>query len=224
LSKKKAKVVDSDSESDSSSSDDEAPALAPAPVVDSTPTPPVTPVPPFAAKATEEALVAEEELDAPIVLEKLDTPPEPPKPTVSNHVVEATPVKAPVTITKMESPPAEAPMPSENPPKLLIDTEPSVHFTPYDTVFDENTPGVSEIRYTEKVSVEDKPTSNWGIFDDEDEDDVPRLSIGGSSEGLDLNDIEDLDGPPRPTGVTAVTPEEDIDAPLTSTGDFEELA
>ncbi len=72
--------------------------------------------------------------------------------------------------------------------------------------------------------MEDKPPSNWGLFDDEEDEEVPRLSIGGTTSGIDLGDVEDLDAPPRPSGVTAVTPEEDIDAPLTSTGDFEELA
>jgi hypothetical protein len=219
VSKKKKPVVESDSESDSDSVDE-------APVAPAVP----APVAPFAAIAVEEPLVAEEELEAPVVIEKLETPPEAPKPTISDHAVEIAPVKAPVTIEKMDTSP-DAPLfpvePAEsaNPPKLLIETEPAVHFTPYDTVFDENKPGVSEIRYTEKVSVEDKPPSNWGLFDDEEEDDdVPRLNIGGASSGIDLNDVEDLDAPLRPTGVTAVTPEEDIDAPLTTTGDFEELA
>jgi hypothetical protein len=219
VSKKKKPVVESDSDSDSDS-EDEAPVAPAVPA----------PVAPFAAVAVEEPLVAEEELEAPVVIEKLETPPEAPKPTVSNHAVETAPVKAPVMIEKMETSP-DAPLapvePAEsaNPPKLLIETEPAVHFTPYDTVFDENTPGVSEIRYTEKVSVEDKPPSNWGLFDDDEEDeDVPRLNIGGASSGIDLNDVEDLDAPLRTTGVTGVTPEEDIDAPLTTTGDFEELA
>lgn len=235
-SKKKAKAPESDSESSSDSSDTETDALPTEPVAL-----PAGPAKPFSATDVEEPLVAEEELEAPapVVIEKLPTPPEAPKPTVSNHVVETAVVKAPLTIEKVQTPapvpepapePAPAPVPEPapepvlNPPKLLIETEPAVHFTPYDTVFDENKPGVSEIRYTEKVSVEDKPPSNWGLFDDEEEDDVPKLSIGGATEGLDLADIEDLDAPPRPSGVTAVTPEEDIDAPLGTTGDFEELA
>jgi len=80
---------------------------------------------------------------------------------------------------------------------VLIDTEPSVHFTPYDTVFDETTPNISEIRYTPKVSVEDK-------------DEAPKLTIGTTSSSLDVNDI--------------VNVENDVDTPLTSTDDFEVLA
>ena len=79
---------------------------------------------------------------------------------------------------------------------VVIDTVPSVHFTPYDTVFDETTSAISEIRYTPK---EDK---SW--------DDAPKLSFGTTSSALELNEMVDL--------------ESDVDTPLTSTSDFEILA
>lgn len=200
-SKKKDTVV-SQPESDSSSSDDEA-------------LPPQSDKP-FSASASTTAIEAEELVaPAPIVIQKLETPPSPPQMTISNHEITAAEVKSSdVKIEKMDVTP--------DPPKLLIETEPSVHFTPYDTVFDENTPGVSEIRYTEKVSVEDKPPSNWGIFEgneDEDEEEVPRLQIGGASASLALDEVEDVDAQP----LTSNNIVEDVDAPLGLTEDFESI-
>jgi hypothetical protein len=205
---------------DDSDSEEEAPIPTAAPA-------------PFGAKAVEEPIDIEavelesqtppatpkpqsSEKPAPVVIQKLDTAPTPPEPTVSNHEVMEIETKEHVKIEKLEA--------SADPPKLMIDTEPAVHFTPYDTVFDENKPGVSEIRYAEKVSVEDKPPSNWGMMDDDDEDDeeVPKLSISSTSSSLGIDDVEDLDAPAVPF-VSAVTPEEDIDEPLGATLDFESL-
>lgn len=219
--KKKEKVVES--ESDSSDSDDEA-LIPAAPLADaSAAEAPIAE--PFSAKPLDGPIDSEvldaEELAAPVVLEKLDTPPAPPLPTESKHEVKEVETKAPMTIEKLDTEPVSA-----DPPKLMIDTEPTVHFTPYDTVFDETKPGISEIRYTEKVSVEDKPHSNWGVFDDDDneDEDAPRLSISNESAAIGLDDIEDLD---TPVGLAAVVsdilPEEDVDAPLGSTMDFESL-
>lgn len=102
------------------------------------------------------------------------------------------------------------------PTHFTIETEPTVHFTPYDTVFQDKT-GQSTIEYAPKISVEDKPPSTWGL-----EDEGPSLSITdapGTSIGLD--DIEDLDAPPK----SIITEEpKDIDAPLSTTSDFEELS
>ena len=97
---------------------------------------------------------------------------------------------------------------------MRIDTEPSVHFTPYDTVFDETNDSVSEIRYTPKVSVEDKPPSTWGL--EEEEEDLPKLQIGTEGTALSLEDMEDLESTPAP-------PEEE-DAPFAVGGEFEELS
>lgn len=228
--KKPVAAADSDSSSDSDSDSAEAAAAAPAPA------PAPAPVAaPFAAKEEDGTLDGEllEDLEAaaapapvaattavaepapespaPLVIEKLDTPPEPPKATESNHEVKEADLKSSsVQVQKMEAAPA--------PPSLMIDTEPAVHFTPYDTVFDENKPGVSEIRYTEKISVEDKPPSNWGVFDDDDEEDIPKLQISDNGTAIGLDDLDDLDGGSKQSGIDL-----DIDAPLGSTGDFEEL-
>ena len=148
-------------------------------------------------------------------IQKLDTPmkdPEPP--TVPSQVPELPEVVAPIVNVDLSG------SVNPNPPKLMIETEPSVHFTPYDTVFSENSTGEkeSEIRYTPKVSVEDKPPSNWGLEDaDDDDEDAPRLKLSDAVESIGLDDIEDLE-PPAAAATAA-----DIDAPLGTTGDFETL-
>jgi hypothetical protein len=148
-----------------------------------------------------------------VVIEKLDTPPNPISLTESPHSISDVAVKAPlIHVNKSEE--------NINPPKLMIETEPAVHFTPYDTVFDENTSNISEIRYTPKISVEDKPPSSWGL-----EDDVPKLVIGGAtSSTLQSDDIIDLDAPAVSFAPEIPSSSVDIDAPLSSTTDFEELS
>lgn len=154
-------------------------------------------------------------------VQKLDTPmkdPEPP--SVSAHEAEmpSSSTSNIVTLTK------ESDLPNPNPPKLMIETEPSVHFTPYDTVFGENSAGEkeSEIRYSPKISVEDKPPSNWGLEEAEDED-APRLTLSDSVESIGLDDIEDLEPPVTAPVPIPVPVPVDIDAPLGTTGDFETL-
>lgn len=188
------------------------------PVPEPAPEPAPEPVPAPEPAPAPEPVPAPEPATAPVVIEKLETPPPPPLQTISNHEVKEVEMKEGLKLEKLET----SPEVNADAPKLLIDTEPSVHFTPYDTVFDENTPGISEIRYSEKVSVEDKPPSNWGMFDDDDDDEAPRLSISGSGSAIMADDVEDLDGPTVPV-VSAVTPEEDFDAPLGATADFESL-
>jgi len=104
----------------------------------------------------------------------------------------------------------------EGPQHLTIETEPAVHFTPYDTVFEDKT-GESTIEYAPKISVEDKPPSTWGL-----EEEGPSLVISDTSSAIGIEDIEDLDAPPV-VGVTEAVAE-DIDAPLSTTSDFEELS
>jgi len=128
---------------------------------------------------------------------------------------------------ELPTPAVAVPAANPNPPQLVIDTEPSVHFTPYDTVFDENQHEISEIRYAPKVSVEDKPPSNWGMSFDDDDEDVPKLSISNSASALGLDEIVDLDAPVGgavPAHVASAIQPDDIDEPLTSSGDFEEIA
>jgi hypothetical protein len=175
------------------------------------------------------------EKHTPIMIQKLDTPPDAPILHESQHSVHADVKPANLVLQKdpefqtfgsgsvITPPAAPAVAPVAAPataPQLVIETEPSVHFTPYDTVFDENKHEISEIRYAPKVSMEDKPPSNWGMFDDEEED-VPKLSISNTASSLGVDDIEDLDAPARPP---APIQPDDIDEPLTmSGGDFEEL-
>jgi hypothetical protein len=99
---------------------------------------------------------------------------------------------------------------------MTIDTEPSVHFTPYDTVYDETQESISEIRYTPKISVEDKPESHWG----EDEP-LQRIEITENATGLSMEDMEDLEAPSAPA--PSVDPVEE-DIALTASGEFEELS
>ncbi len=67
--------------------------------------------------------------------------------------------------------------------EFVIDTEPSVRFSAYDVVFDENKPDISEMRYVPKL----------GLYDDED---VPaRLQIGGEAS---FDDFETIGGTTKP--------------------------
>ena len=183
------------------------PVQAPASVAD---------VPAPAAPAVAAPAVA-----VPLTITKLDTPPSAPVTSNSSHEVKEVAVNKPaVQIEKVEANP--------DPPKLMIETEPSVHFTPYDTVFDETKPGISEIRYSEKVSVEDKPPSNWGMFDDDEEEDVPKLEFLDDAEvPLDGGDIEDLEKPAAATAAAQLAQKKDDDddheVPLAETGEFETL-
>jgi hypothetical protein len=165
------------------------------------------------------------EKDTPVTIQKIEDLPELHAPHVSNHTVDAEMKTSNVVLQKDPELPTSV---NPNPPQLVIDTEPSVHFTPYDTVFDENHSEISEIRYAPKVSVEDKPPSNWGMSFDDDDDDAPKLSISNNSESLGADEIVDLDAPLASTSVAAPVAAEiqpdDIDEPLTSSGDFEEIA
>jgi hypothetical protein len=84
--------------------------------------------------------------------------------------------------------------------EVVIDTEPAVRFSPYDVVFDENKPDVSEMRYVPKMSIEDY-------------DYPPRIQIG-SEASLD-DDIETIGG-------RVPEPIEDEEMAL-SDGDFESI-
>jgi len=123
--------------------------------------------------------------NTPVLIEKLETSPLLTVPSPSEEkTLEITP-KSTVGIEKSNE-------------TVVIDTEPSVHFTPYDTVFDETSSNISEIRYTPKM---DKVTP-W--------DDAPKLTIGTTSSSLEMNDVVNL--------------EADVDTPLNATSDFEILA
>jgi hypothetical protein len=155
----------------------------------------------------------------------MDTPPGAPTPVGSDHTVTLPSVNTGVQVAKepesllagslLTSSTSEA-------PTMQIETEPTVHFTPYDTVFDENTATVSEIRYTPKLSVEEKPPSTWGL--EPDEDLGPTLMISSTESDIGSDDIQDLDAPAVEAPVVKLPAvEEDIDAPLSTTNDFVEL-
>ena len=124
-----------------------------------------------------------------------------------DHSAVLPPEKDSITAEKME--------PSSH---MTIDTEPSVHFTPYDTVYDETNESISEIRYTPKISVEDKPESHWG----EDEP-LQRIEITENATGLSIDDMEDLEAPSAPPPAPSSDPVEE-DIALTASGEFEELS
>ena len=145
----------------------------------------------------------------PAIVQKLETNPEPPTIVPSSHQISDVPVTAPVIkISKEGAPVVGGALTTTPAPNVMIDTEPSVHFTPYDTVFDETTQGISHIRYSPKDGESDEYDTH------------PRLSFGNSGAAIVADDVEDLE-PPAPR---APTPIEDIDAPLGSTSDFEVLA
>jgi hypothetical protein len=98
---------------------------------------------------------------------------------------------------KIAAPVPEAPKDVSSAPAVVnIDTEPSVTFAEYDTVFDEKR-GRPEMRYAPKEE------------DDDDEFDVPAdaaLEISGEATPLDLDDAEDLDAPAAAVTPVAMTP------------------
>jgi len=144
---------------------------------------PVIPVVP--AVPASEPETAPEHKKPVLVLEKLESEPIINTPPPSNHTVSGVVAETSNNIIE----------------KIDIQTERSVHFNPYDTVFrtDSENP---EIRYVDKENTEEQ--FGW--------DEVPRLTIDKNASSLDLNEITELEPPP------------DIDAPLNGTGDFEVLA
>jgi hypothetical protein len=141
------------------------------------------------------------------VVQKLETNPEPPTIVPSAHQVADVPVAVPVIKISKDGDDGKDVMVGGGAvtatPNVMIDTEPSVHFTPYDTVFDETSQGISHIRYSPKDG------------NDDGYNHPPRLTFGSSANAIERNDAEDLE---------PVAAEVDIDAPLGSTEDFEVLA
>jgi hypothetical protein len=141
----------------------------------------------------------------PAHIQKLDTNPAPPTITPSSHLVTNVPVAAPVIKISKDGADTEA-----TPQNVLIDTEPTVHFASYDSVFDETTQDISHIRYSPKDG-------------GSDEYNPPRLAFGTASNNIESNDVEDLE-PVAASAAVSSAADDDIDAPLGSTNDFEELA
>jgi len=138
-------------------------------------------------------------------IEKIETLPIPATSSPNDHSVQVSPTASSLTIEKAEANPT--------PPQLLIETEPAVHFTPYDTVYDESVSGISEIRYAPKISSEDKPPSTWGL-----EDAGPTLTISSESTGLVDSDIVELEGTAPPATVAPIDISVSIPPELPTTG------
>jgi len=137
-------------------------------------------------------------------------------PSTISTVVETT---VPPSLVIKEDHAAVLPPVKDSVTAMKIETEPSVHFTPYDTVFDETQDSISEIRYTPKISVEDKPPSSWGL----EEDDPQRIQIGAEESMSAMAGIEDLEAPAAaaPPAAPPAPPAPSDEIPLS---EFEELS
>lgn len=178
---------------------------------------PVAPVPEPVVVPEPVALVPEPVVVTEPVVAPVTTPVPEPEPRVETEKsLTANVTNKQVTLIKDE--PVREPE-QEVKQEFVIDTEPSVHFTPYDTVYDETTPNISEIRYAPKQSIEDMPPSTWG---EEDEYlPLPRIEIQDAVASLSDFDVEDLNAPLQPPKGYE---EEEEDSPMDLTGaDFEEL-
>ena len=118
------------------------------------------------------------------------------KAEIKAEVKEIKEVKAEAEVKeiKEEKKEAEVEAEAEAPPSIIkIDTEPSVHFSNYDTVFDE-TNGAPEMTY--------KPKEDGDDDDDDEEIDIPADGLiihEGPATPLTADDAEDLDAPvPKP--------------------------
>jgi hypothetical protein len=96
--------------------------------------------------------------------------------------------------------------------ELTIDTEPSVRFSEYETVYDERTENVSHIRYAPKMSIEelDDSYNDWGHA-------LPKIKIAAEESTLDGLDVESYDSQKSQS-----QSDYDDEEPLGS-GDFEEV-
>jgi hypothetical protein len=135
-----------------------------------------------AAAIKEEAAAAAEDA-APVV--------EPVTPVVEPvTIVEAAPAvpipepTVPIVAIPEPTVPTTEPTTPVPPQTIVVDTEQSVHFNDYDTVYSANNPNKTEIVY--------EPKNN------DDEDDVnDSIRILEEIQNLSTNDFEDLDAPPR---------------------------
>jgi hypothetical protein len=166
------KIVDSDSDSE-----DESSALEKTTKVEpEIPTPklvePEIPTPKLVEPEIPTPKLVEPEILTPKLVEpEILTPkvaePEIPTPKVAEPEIPN--IEKPVQVSKYPTPVQliKDDTPSY-PEELVIDTEPAVRFSPYDVVFYENKPDISEMRYAPKMSIEDFDTP-------------PKLQIGGET-------------------------------------------
>jgi len=121
--------------------------------------------------------------------------PEPVVATPTSEPVVATPTPEPVVVTTAPPTPVvtTAPptpvvtTPTPPPPQqtIVVDTEQSVHFNDYDTVYSPNNPNNTEIVYEPKTG------------DDDDDDINDSIRILEEIQNLSTTDFEDLDAPSR---------------------------
>ena len=146
-----------------------------------------------AAAIKEEEAAAETPVPEPVVSTPTPAPepvvptpaPEPVVPTPASEPVVPTPAPEPVVPTPAPAPaptptPTPAPIPQQT---LVVDTEQSVHFNDYDTVYSPNNPNNTEIVYEPKTG------------DDDDINDSIRILE--EIQNLSTTDFEDLDAPSR---------------------------
>jgi hypothetical protein len=140
-----------------------------------------------AAAIKEEAAAAAED-DAPVVVPPVVEPvtiveAAPAIPTPEPTVPAPEPA-VPAVATPEPTVPTVEPTTPVPPQTIVVDTEQSVHFNDYDTVYSANNPNKTEIVY--------EPKNN------DDEDDVnDSIRILEEIQNLSTNDFEDLDAPPR---------------------------
>ena len=149
-----------------------------------------------AAAIKEEEAAAETPAPEPVVPTPAPEPvvptpaPEPvaPTPTPAAEPVVPTPAPEPVVPTPIPTPtPAPAPTPTPTPipqQTIVVDTEQSVHFNDYDTVYSPNNPNNTEIVYEPKTG-------------DDDDDINDSIRILEEIQNLSTTDFEDLDAPSR---------------------------
>jgi hypothetical protein len=158
---------------------DDVEEIDPTPVFTVAPVQPVEPVQPTpVAPAAPAAPAAQAAQAAPV------------QPVSILKPVSVTKEPAPVQLIKDDAPQQGQ---SES-QQVVIDTEPSVKFSPYEMVYDENKPDISEMRYAPKMSIEempDKPEYEPVYYEDEDEQlPLPKLQIGSGEVGLSGSDME----------------------------------
>jgi hypothetical protein len=183
--KKKTKKVEPEPESESDSESEEEEEVLVAPVL-KVEEPVVVPVVAPVVKIedpieTPAPIKVEEPVVAPVVKGGAE-----PIPVKVEEPVVAPKIEEPV-LTKILSPEPtrKVELIKEEPEQVIIDTEPSVHFTPYDTVYDETTPNISEIRYTPKISIEEMPyeEEDWGFRN-------PPIQIQGEPMSFDVEEVD----------------------------------
>lgn len=141
-----------------------------------------------AAAIKEEAAAAAEDV-APVVVPPVVesvTIVEPVAPTIPTPAaVPAVATPEPTVPTPEPTVPTTEPTTPVPPQTIIVDTEQSVHFNDYDTVYSANNPNKTEIVYEPKNG------------DDEDDDVNDSIRILEEIQNLSTNDFEDLDAPPR---------------------------